>query len=350
MDNMLSKLSTLDVNSKTIIKLALAAVLLYALYEVKSVIIWFIFALIIAVLFNFLIDSLERQRVPRVVSATVLYFGVFVLIGLGIFKTAHIMLSEIQEFYSNVPLYLRKISTLFEKVGIDAFRNTQALTQALQDNLDQTGGSFWKALASIFGSASATAFVLALAFFISLERKFIERLVALFFPSQHHEYMFSLWRRARKKVSGWFITRIIGVVFVGLCMLAILMIFNVKYSFLLALAAGLLDFLPIFGPLVAGILMFAVVSLNSLYQAIFVVIAFLVVQELENKLLFPLLFKKFIGISPVLVLVAFAVGQILWGFAGGVLAIPMAGVAHEIIKDYLVKIRKERGELLTESD
>ena len=133
-------------------------------------------------------------------------------------------------------------------------------------------------------------------------------------------------------------------------MLAILMIFNVKYSFLLALAAGLLDFLHIFGPLVAGILMFAVVSLNSLYQAIFVVIAFLVVQELENKLLFPLLFKKFIGISPVLVLVAFAVGQILWGFACGVLAIPMAGVAHEIIKDYLVKIRKERGELLTESD
>ncbi|MDD5146413.1 MAG: AI-2E family transporter [Candidatus Pacebacteria bacterium] len=337
----MDKKNSLHLDNGTILKVCLAVVLLYALYLVKSVIIWFIFALIIAILFNYIIDALDRKKIPRIISATVLYFGVFALIGWGIFKTAPLMAAEVQEFYGNLPIYLKKVSPIFEKFGISNFKNTKVFMQTLRDNLDSVSGSFTDALASIFGGASVTALVFAMAFFISLERKFMERFLATFFSPQHHEYLFGLWRRSRKKVSGWFISRLLGVVFVSITMLAILMVFNVKYAFLLAVGVGLLDFLPILGPLVAGFLLFAIVSLYSFSQAVFVVIAFTIIQELENHLLFPLLFKKFIGISPVLVLVAFAIGGELWGFAGGILAIPMAAVVYEIIKDYLGKKRQQ---------
>lgn len=333
--------ATLEISNRTILKIFLAVVLLYALFLIKSVIIWFIFALIIAVLFNFAIDPLEKRRVPRLVSASVLYFGIFALIGLVIYKTAPFLLNEIQEFYTNLPVYLKKISPVFEKFGVTSFKSTKAFTQTMQTSLEQAGGSFFEAVAGIFGGASVTALVFALAFFISLERKFVEHSLASFFPKRHHEYLFGLWRRSRKKVSGWFISRMIGVVFVAVTMLAVLLIFNVKYSFSLAIASGLLDFLPIFGPFVAGCLIFILVSLNSFHQAIFVIVAFIIIQELENHLLFPLLFKRFIGISPVLVLVAMAMGGILWGVAGAILAIPLAGVVSEIIKDYFAKNSKK---------
>ena len=102
--------------------------------------------------------------------------------------------------------------------------------------------------------------------------------------------------------------------------------------------------MPIIGPVVAGAVIVSVVALTSLFQALFVAIAFIVIQQLENNLLFPILFKKFLGVSPVLVLIALAVGGKLWGIAGAILAIPLAGVVFEVLKDYLKKLRKDESD------
>ena len=110
---------------------------------------------------------------------------------------------------------------------------------------------------------------------------------------------------------------------------------------ILAILAGLADIVPIIGPIIAGALMGTVVALSSLTQALFVVLAFVVIQLLENNLLFPVLFKKFMGVSPVLVLIALAVGGRLWGVSGAILAIPLAGVFFEVLKDYLKKLHQQ---------
>lgn len=331
---------TFDISASAIIKIILGVIGLYALYLVKDLIIWFLFAFIIAILFNYIIDMLDRKRVPRIIATSLVYFAVFVLIGFGIYKAAPLVLSEIQDFYEHLPQYLKKISPLFEKFGITNFRNTDVLMKTVQTSLQKAGASFGSALSSIFGGATTTALVIAMAFFISLERKFTSRFIVAFSPKKHHDYLLGLWRRARKKVSGWFIARVLGVIFVGLGVLVVLLIFDVKYAVILAVMAGVLDFLPIIGPLVGGILLFTVISLSSLSQAIFTIIAYVIIQQLENHLLFPILFKKFIGMSPVLVLVAFAIGGELWGVPGAILAIPLAGVFYEVIKDYLERQRK----------
>ncbi|MDD5738552.1 MAG: AI-2E family transporter [Candidatus Pacebacteria bacterium] len=338
----------LHMDWQTVAKLALLVICLYLIFILKDVIIWFVFALVISVLFNFLIDGLQKRRVPRIVSTTVLYLGFFALLGFFIYKTAPILLYEIQEFIASLPAYLKKISPFFEKLGITSFKNSKLFLGNLQDSLNSAGGSFTNAMASIFGGAASTALVIAMAFFISLEKQFVEKILSAFSPPQYKEYLFGLWRRSKKKVSGWFVTRLIGIVFVGLGMYVVLMILNVKYAFILAVIAGVLDLLPFIGPLVAGVALFAVVSLISFPQALFVVLAFFIIQEIENHILFPIIFKKLIGLSPVLVLVAFAVGGELWGASGAILGIPLAGVVYEIIKDYLIK--RQRHELPEQSN
>lgn len=324
-------------------KLAFLIICLYVLYILKDIIIWFIFALVVSILFNFLIDGLQKRRVPRIVSTTFLYLGFFALLGFFIYKTAPLLLSEIQDFIANLPVYLKKVSPFFEKLGVQSFKNTKVFTTTIQQNLTNAGGSFGSALSSIFGGATSTALVIAMAFFISLERQFVEKILSAFSPPKYKEYLFGLWRRSKKKVSGWFVTRLIGVAFVGLGVYVVLMILNVKYAFILALIAGVLDLLPFIGPLVAAVVLFTVVSLNSFLQAVFILVAFLIIQQIENHILFPIIFKKLIGLSPVLVLVAFAIGGELWGAAGAILGIPLAGVIYEIIKDYLIK--RQRHEL-----
>lgn len=328
---------SLHMDWMTMAKIAALTVCLYVLYILKDIIIWFVFALVISILFNFLIDGLQKKRVPRIVSATFLYMGFFALLGFFIYKTAPLLLYEIEEFMSSLPAYLKKVSPFFEKLGVDSFRNTETFMNTIQQSLANAGGSFGNALAGIFGGAASTALVIAMAFFISLERQFVEKIISAFSPLQYKEYFFGLWRRSKKKVSGWFVTRLIGIAFIGLGVYVVLMILNVKYAFVLSLIAGVLDLLPFIGPLVAAVALFAVVSLNSFPQALFVVVAFLILQQIENQILFPIIFKKLIGLPPVLVLVAFAVGGELWGAPGAILGIPLAGVIYEIIKDYLVK-------------
>ena len=331
---------SLHMDWQTVAKLAILVICLYLVFILKDIIIWFVFALVVSILFNFAIDSLQKKKVPRIVSATFLYLGFFALLGLFIYKTAPILLYELQDFMANLPTYLKKVSPFFEKLGVDSFKNTKVLTGTIQESLKTAGGSFGSGLASIFGGATSTILVVAMAFFISLERQFVEKILSAFAPPQYKEYLFGLWRRSKKKVSGWFITRLIGIAFIGFGAYVVLMILNVKYAFILSLIAGVLDLLPFIGPLVAALVLFSVVSLTSFPQAIFVVVVFLILQQIENHVLFPIMFKKLIGLPPVLVLVAFAIGAELWGASGAILGIPLAGVVYEIIKDFLLKRQK----------
>ncbi len=338
---------TTSISWGTILKILAAVICLYILYLIKDIIVWFVFALVIGILFNFIIDFLEKKKIPRVAATIILYLGIFAALSFFIYKTAPVLLSEIKGFSQNLPQYLQRISPFFEKIGVESFKTTESLTQVLEQNLGKASENIFSALFSIFGGAASTLLVIFLAFFISLERNFGERILTAISPRKYKDYLLDLWRRAKQKVSGWFIARIIGALFVGGLTYLILRILNVEYALILSLLAGILDFIPIVGPLIAGLAIAFIVSLNSLFQAGFVLITFFIIQLLENNLLFPLVFKKLTGLSPVLVLAAFAIGAKLWGVMGAILAIPLAGVFFEILKDYLDRRKRNNVEALS---
>ncbi len=76
---------TLDISWWTIFKIALASLLFYIIYLVKDILIWFIFALIISVLFSPAITFLRKLRVPRVLAVIFIYVAIFGILGLVIF-------------------------------------------------------------------------------------------------------------------------------------------------------------------------------------------------------------------------------------------------------------------------
>lgn len=331
----------LNINWDFCLKVSILVIFLYFLYLIKDLIIWFIFALILAILFNFLINFLEQKRIPRVLATIIVYFGLLGLLSIFFYQTAPIFLSELKQLSSNLPLYLQKISPLLEKIGLRLWEDSRPLFGVLERNLEKIGQNILNALVIIFGGVQATLFIAFLAFFLSLERNFLEKILANLAPVRYRDYLFNLLPRVRKRVSGWFISRMIGVLFVGILTFLVLSFLKVKYSFLLSLIAGVLDFIPIVGPIVAGVIITVIVMINSLPQALFVLIGFAIVQQLENNLLFPILFKKFVGLPPVLVLLALAIGGKLWGLLGAILAVPLTGVIFEFIKDYLKLKKKE---------
>jgi len=331
---------TLNISWDFCLKVSFLVIFLYFLYLIKNLVIWFIFALVLAILFNFIIDFLQKKKIPRYLATIIVYFGLFLVVAFSFYKVAPIFLREIKQFSVNFPHYIQKISPFLEKIGIKVFQGQGSFFAILENNLTKAGDNIISALSAIFGGVKATLFIIFLAFFLSLESNLLERIFVNFTPHRYHSYLFKLLPRVRRKVSGWFISRLIGVVFVGLLSYLTFSVLNVKYAFILGFLAGLLDFIPIIGPVIAAVLITLIVMTSSLSQAVFVLIAFIIIQQLENNLLFPLLFRKFIGIPPALVLIALVVGGQLWGFLGAILAIPLTGIIFELLKDY-VRIKRK---------
>ena len=308
--------------------------------------VWFIFAIIISVLFEPAIIFLQKLKIPRVLSVIFVYVAVFGVLGSLIYLSAPMFISEIQQFSQLFLQYFEKISPPLRELGIEAFESMESFTQALGTMLQKASSDILSAVSIFFGGIGSTIFIFTLALFISLEEKGVERGIGLLFPKKYEIYILSLWEKSQNKVSGWFGARVLTCLFVGVAFFVTLYLFNVRYAASLAFLAGILNFIPLIGPVIIGVLAFIFIALDSWLKAIFVLIAFILIQQVENNILSPILTKKFVGLPPILVILSLTIGGKLLGILGAVLAIPLAGILYEFLRDYLKKRREVGAQIL----
>lgn len=336
----------LDISLGTIFKIAFIALLFYIIYLIRDILILSIFALIISILFNPIIDFLQSKRIPRVLAVIFVYIGIFGLISLLIYSLASLFFVEIQKFSQGLPEYFETISPPLKSLGVEAFEDIESFIGLLNKSVETIAASFLGAVSAIFGGIFATIYIVTIAIFLSLEEKGVEKSLSLLFPKKYETYVLHLWARCQRKVSGWFLSRILASIFVGGVVYVAFLILNVKYPLTLGLLAGVLNFIPIIGPIVTGILIFVIISLDSTLRAIFALVAFTLVQQIENNILTPLLTKRFVALSPVIVLISLVIGGKLLGILGAIFAIPLAGILSEFLKDFLAKKKEEESTVL----
>jgi len=329
----------LDISWRTIAKIFIAVACFYILYSIRDILIWFIFALTISVLFNPAIGFLHKRKIPRGLAVVFMYVGVFGILSVLIYLVVPLFTVEIQAFLESFPEYFEKISPPLKGLGFQAFENIESFLQALGNSLEGMADNIFSVLFSIFGGVFSALFVIITAIFLSLEEKGVERTLMLLFPKKYEVQVLNVWARCQKKVAGWFGARVLACLFVGFASYITFLLFNVKYPFALALFAGVFNFIPYVGPLLTGIVIFLIVFPTEMFKAIFVLIAFGLIQQIEGSILSPILMKKFVGLPPALVLISLVVGANLWGLLGAILAIPLFGILFEFFKEFLEKRR-----------
>jgi predicted PurR-regulated permease PerM len=332
----------LDVSWGTIFKFFLAVLILYFVYLTRDILILFIFALIISVLFNPAIDFLIKRKIPRVLAVVLIYFAIFGIVGLLIYSIASAFVFEIQNFSDSFHGYFDKISPFLQNVGGSAFGDFGTFTKATQDWLTKASSNILSAVGAIFGSIFSTFTIFSLAIFLSLEEKAVEKTLLLLFPRKYEVHALNVWQRVQTKVAGWFGARILACLFVGIMTFTACKILAIKYALSFGLLAGITSIVPVIGALVAGAVIVLFSLLDSWAKAIFILIIFILIHQIEGNIVTPLLSKKFIGLPPVVVLLALLIGGQLWGIMGALLAIPLFGILFEFVKEFLKKKRDEK--------
>jgi predicted PurR-regulated permease PerM len=331
----------LDLSWDTIFKIALSILLFYFFLQIKDVVIWFVFAIIISILFNPSIDFLKKIKIPRAVGASIIYILAFGTLSLTFYSVIASLVSELEQFSQVVPSYLKEISPLLRDFGIEAFDNIENFINTIKGSLSELTTAVFNASFAFFGGIFTTLFVITMAFFLSLEEKIIDRAVFLIFPKRYEKYALSLWKRSQKQVSGWFLSRILSCIFVGSATYISALILGIRYPLSFGLVAGIFNFIPYIGPLVSSVFFFLVTVMDGFGKAIFIVIIFTIIGLIENGILNPVLSKKFIGLSPVIVILSLSIGGILWGVLGAFLAVPLAGITFQFVKEFLEKKKQE---------
>ncbi len=268
----------LDISWGTILKISITIIFIYFLFLIKGLIIWFIFALVISILLEPAIGILSRRRVPRLVAVVSIYLFIFGILSCLLFLALPFFISEIQNFSEvlpqQIPGFFERISPFFRQLGIEAFESFDTFMDSFRGLFEEMARNIFSTLIVLFGGILATFFTISMAIFLSMEKGLMERGLALFFPKKYEAYLLDLWKRSKEKVVGWFLMRIIGVIFVGLSSYLAFEILEVNYPLSLAGIAGILDFIPIIGPLIAIIIISMTVSVDSLLKAVFVFAAF----------------------------------------------------------------------------
>ena len=330
----------LDLSWGAVLKLFAAVLGLYIFFLVKNIFIWIIFGVVISILFNPVIEFITKFRIPRVIAAGGVYLTVFGLLALMIYAMTPFFTAELQRFSEHFPQYVETVSPPLRGLGIVAFSDVQGFVDTINKNAEQIASGVLNGLFAVLGGLVSTVFVLSLALFVSLEERSVERGISFLFPKKYETLAFNLWKRAQKRVSGWFLSRIISSVFVGLLTYGTLLIFDVRFPVSLSVISGVTNFIPIVGPILAGLLIAIVVAMDSLLRAVFVVGAFVLIQQIENNVLTPLLSRRFVGLHPALVLISLVIGGKLWGVMGAFLAVPLAGILFEFLHDFLERKKK----------
>lgn len=331
---------TLDISWGTILKLSITGIGIFFLFQIGDILVLFVFALIISILFSPGVEFLKKTGLNHSLAVLITYLAVFSLIGFFLYLAIPAFSTEFSEFSRLIPNYFEKISPFLEELGVKAFESMEGFLSTIQKSGEAVAVGIVNATTSIFGGFLTAIFVIAMAIFLSLEGNSVEKAIHLVFPEKDKNQALVVWRKAKRQVTNWFFVRILACIFVGVMSYIAFYLFDVRYALLFSIMAGLFNFIPYIGPTLAGAIFFVIILVDSAWKAIFAIIAYGIIQMIEGSALSPILSKKYMGVSPVLVLIAITVGGTLWGFLGAFLAIPLLGIVFEFLKEFLERRKK----------
>ena len=281
---------------------------------------------------------------------------IYVLVFGAIFAILYLffppIIADAAGFLSAMPRYLDTInitaplSNITNTVSVVSSQSqAQSYIQtllSLQSLFTSSSGSVLQLLITFFGGIFSLVLVIVLSFYFALQDTGVDDFIRLVMPVKYEEYYVDLWKRSQKKIGLWMQGQILLSVIVGILVYLGLLIIGVPYALLLAVFTAMVEIIPVFGSIIAGVIA-VIVGYSDGGVAIAAIVAglYIVVNQFESNLIYPLIVKKIVGIPPLLVIVALIAGYTLAGFLGAILSVPMSAVLLEFITDFDKRKRRE---------
>lgn len=309
-------------------------------------------AIIIASAIEPAIAFFMRYRIPRFLAALLVYVLTFGSLSALLYFFLPPIIADAAGFFATIPQYLDTLNISDSISGITnatnisgASSHNQSFVQTLlafQSVFNATSGGVIQLFSTFFGGLFSLMLVIVLSFYFALQDTGVDDFLRLVLPANHEEYAVDLWKRAQKKIGLWMQGQVILSLIVGVLVYLGLLIIGIPYALLLSVFAAVAEIIPIFGSVIAGAAAAVVAySHGGVALGLIVVGLYVVVNQFEANLIYPLIVKKVVGVPPLLVIVALIAGYTLVGFLGVLLSVPVAAVLLEFLYDLDKRKRRQ---------
>ncbi|MEX0930322.1 MAG: AI-2E family transporter [Candidatus Paceibacterota bacterium] len=307
-------------------------------------------AVIIAAAIEPTIQWFRRQKIPRIFAVIIIYLIIAaVFVGVIAFLMRPLV-GQATEFLNSLPEYWQSLQTWVsvqlgggapaEGAAADVL-TVQELSRELRDALSDVPGGALSLVSKVFGGVLSFILIVVLSFYLSVKEHGVADFLRVVTPARHEAYILGLWARAERKIGLWLQGQLLLGVIIGVITFVGLSILGVEHALLLAVLAGTFELIPLLGPVLAAIPAILIAfTTEGLVLAALVTGLYVIVQQLESHVIYPLVVKKMIGLSPVVMIIALVAGGQLAGFLGILLSVPVAAILMEVLHD--VQAEKER--------
>jgi predicted PurR-regulated permease PerM len=330
----------------------LTAIALMLLARLEHLLLLIFISLLLAAAMNGPVGFLERMRIPRLVSASILQLLVVGVIALGIWLAAPILVDQATGLADTVPAKVQEFRGLQDSYN-DLRRDYPQLS-SLDEQLTSAGERIANAvggrlvdlplrLASVLLDLFAISVLSAL--LVAKRQQLQSFAVSLVHPryrAQTSQVLDEMWERLGHYVRA----KLIVMVIVGGITYGALVLIDVRYPLLLAVVVAFGELIPQVGPWIARVPLFAIAALDGGTTLLLTVIASVIIENLKGYLISPAVEGRQLNIDPLTVIVAVLAGGALLGALGALVAVPFAACIQVICEEVLIPWRRRKIDVL----
>ncbi len=337
--------TSISITTDTMIRAVLVALVVFLLWFLRDLILVVLTSIVIASFVESASPYFKKFGINKIFGIVVLYALSLLTLAVLFYLFAPLLVTEIYNFANFISSYFPGVSFLnyFQN---EAFSGAKDIVNALSNNfsvaallsvskafVSNLSGGFFQTLSVAFGSIFNFILIVLISFYLSIQEKGIENFLRLVFPIHHEDYVVDLWERSRRKIALWMKGQVVLAFVVAVLIYLLLSLLGIEYALLLAIIAGVMELVP-YGILVALIPAFAFSYISGgLATALLATGAYIIVHEFEVFLFTPLIIKKVVGLSPIVIILSILIGFELGSIWGAILAIPVAVIVMEFLSD-----------------
>ncbi len=324
---------------KVLIAVGIAAFVWVALQIIPSIldVILLAFGGILVAIFLRGLADLSRRYTKLSEGVSVLLVSVLLVLILGgaIALLAPSVGEQVRHLRDELPKSAQQASAYISQFSwgrtlIDQLPSADEVMQKVDAStvLTRVGGYF----SSTLGALGNFFVMILLAIYLAIEPQFYAHGLTKLFPIKMRPRVYEVLTAIAETLSWWLIGKAASMLFIGILTWLGLWILGVPLSLTLGLIAGLLSFIPNFGPILSAVPAILLGFIDSPIKAVYVLILFIIVQIVESNLVTPMIERRTVELPPALTVLAQIALGVLLGAVGLILATPLVAALMVLVQ------------------
>jgi len=317
----------------------------WLLYRFNQVVFILFIAIVIGTVIRPVVTWLHRRGLPRIAGVILVYFLLLtVIIGFALLLFP-LIVEQGTTIAAAVPGYYQSLREwMVDSPNQLIVRLSEFLPETLTglEPIQQTGQQMLASAGQAMGYVASAAkvifiaiVILVLAFYWTLDGPRTIQSFLLLVSHDQRESISELISAMESKVGFYIAGQGILCLVIGIMALLAYLLIGLPNALVLALMAGVLEAVPMIGPLLGAIPAALVAFSIAPAKLIWVIVATIIIQQLENSLLVPRVMRKAVGVNPFVTLLAIFAFSTLFGLAGALMAIPMAAIIQLVLNRFI---------------